>query len=311
MDLYEILSISPNATNDEIIKAYRKLAKIYHPDKSTGNTAKFQQINYAYNILINDTTKLQYNDMKKPTKNKFTKFLDEWFNKRPDIKSYFNINDTTCANIMENISAFDFNDLLGLFNKMKEPTKSNNTIDCSDSETQSWDETQAEYYNINDLPLKYHVYNTNNIKIELKTNIEDINSSTIRKIKINRRIDNTFVPTEYNFNCISPYIVFNMGGDNNGHLIISLLLPKEYTWSNDIIYYNININLYQYINGLDIPKFNICNWIPYKDGSIIHIKYINISINNYKDYILAIKLNTIYNNTNDNMELLKKFNYDC
>ena len=54
MDLYEILSISYDATNIEITKAYRKLAKIYHPDKSTGDTEKFQQINYAYNILINE-----------------------------------------------------------------------------------------------------------------------------------------------------------------------------------------------------------------------------------------------------------------
>ena len=52
MDLYDILSISPNSSNEEITKSYRNLAKIYHPDKKTGDTEKFQQINYAYNILI-------------------------------------------------------------------------------------------------------------------------------------------------------------------------------------------------------------------------------------------------------------------
>ena len=151
MDLYEILSISYDATNIEITKAYRKLAKIYHPDKSTGDTEKFQQINYAYNILINDTTRLQYNDMKKPTKTKLSKFLNDWFNERADIKSFFKISDKTVNNIMENIAIYDFNDVIGLFNKMKIPTKSNNTIDCSDSDTNAWDETQAEYYNINEL----------------------------------------------------------------------------------------------------------------------------------------------------------------
>lgn len=297
MDLYEILSISHDATNTEITKAYRTLAKIYHPDKSTGDTEKFQQINYAYNILINDTTRLQYNDMKKPAKTKLSKFLNDWFNKRADIKSFFNISDKTVTNIMENIDIYDFNDVIGLFNKMKIPTKSNNTIDCSDSETQAWDETQAEYYNINELPLKYHIYNSNNIKLELKTTIEDI--ANIRKIKINRRIDNVFVPTYYYFKCTYQYIVFNMGGDNNGHLIIYLVLPEEYTWTSNMIYYNININLYEYIYGINIPKYNIVNWIPYKDGNIKQIKYID-------NYIFAIKLNTIYCDTQDNMNLLKQ-----
>ena len=54
MDLYEILSLSPDASNEDIKRAYKRLAKIYHPDKPTGNTEQFQKINYAYNILIND-----------------------------------------------------------------------------------------------------------------------------------------------------------------------------------------------------------------------------------------------------------------
>ena len=261
MDLYEILSIQPDANHNDIVKAYRKLAKIYHPDKTTGDTVKFQQINYAYNILINDTTKIQYNNMKKPTKTKLSRFLDDWFNKRADIKSFFNISDKTINNIMENISIYDFNDVLGLFNNLKIPTKVNNTIDCSESDTQVWDETQAEYYNINELPLKYHVYNNNNIKLELKTTIEDIKNT--RKIKINRKIDNVFFETSYCFNCSHQYIVFNMGGDNNGYLIIHLILPEEYTWTRDTIYYNIDLNLYQYIFGLDIPKFNFNNCIPF------------------------------------------------
>ena len=89
MDLYEILSLSPNATNEQIIKAYRSLAKKYHPDKPSGNTEKFQQINYAYNILINENTRLHYDNMKKPTKNKLTQFLEDWFKKQVNMKNYF------------------------------------------------------------------------------------------------------------------------------------------------------------------------------------------------------------------------------
>ena len=61
MDLYDILKVSPNCTMNEIKKSYYKLAKIHHPDKMNGNTETFQQINYAYNILINENSRMKYN----------------------------------------------------------------------------------------------------------------------------------------------------------------------------------------------------------------------------------------------------------
>lgn len=50
-DPYTILGISRNATAEEIKKAYRKLAHQYHPDKSSGDEAKFKEVNEAYQIL--------------------------------------------------------------------------------------------------------------------------------------------------------------------------------------------------------------------------------------------------------------------
>ena len=302
MDLYEILSISSNSTNEEITKAYRNLAKIYHPDKKTGNTEKFQQINFAYNILINDTTRLKYNDMKIPTKTKLTNFLDEWFKKNTcNIKKFLNMNDVDLKNIISNIEFYDFNDLMGLFNKQIIPDKSNNIIDCSDTETPYWDEMSAEYYSLNYLPLKYHVYNKNNIKLDLKCNINEIESNHIRRIKIKKKQNNEFIETCYYFKCSHPIIVFNNGGDNNGHLIIYLSLPENYIWTNDNIFYNIDINLYQYIYGLNIKyeKYIFDNYIPYKEGNIINLKYID-------KYLLSIKLNTIYNHNDENKKNLLK-----
>lgn len=302
MDLYDILSISPNATNEEIMKAYKKLAKIYHPDKKTGSTEKFQQINYAYNILINDTTRIKYNDMKTPTKTKLMSFLEEWFNKESyNIKKIFNMNEMDLKNIMTNIEAYDFNDIMGLFNKHIIPDKKNNIIDCSDTETPYWDELSAEYYSLNYLPLKYHIYNKNNIKLDLKCNINEIEDNNIRKIKIKRKQNNQFIETVYYFKCTHPIIVFNNGGDNNGHLIIYLSLPEDYIWTLDNIYYNININLYQYIYGLNVKydKNIFDNYIPYKEGNIINLKYID-------KYLLSIKLNIIYNYNDNNKENLLK-----
>lgn len=59
MNFYEILEISNEATNDEIKKAYRRLALIHHPDKG-GNKEMFNKINDAYNCLIDEGARSIY-----------------------------------------------------------------------------------------------------------------------------------------------------------------------------------------------------------------------------------------------------------
>ena len=53
-DYYKILGVDKNASNEAIRKAYRDLAKKYHPDHNPGNKAaeeKFKEINEAYEVL--------------------------------------------------------------------------------------------------------------------------------------------------------------------------------------------------------------------------------------------------------------------
>ena len=55
-ELYELLEISPDADEDAIKKAYRRLAVKYHPDKNPGNKEaeeKFKKLSHAYEILGN------------------------------------------------------------------------------------------------------------------------------------------------------------------------------------------------------------------------------------------------------------------
>jgi len=63
-DYYQILGISKNASDDEIRKAYRKLAIKWHPDKNPNNqaeaTEKFKSIAEAYEVLSDPTKRNEY-----------------------------------------------------------------------------------------------------------------------------------------------------------------------------------------------------------------------------------------------------------
>ncbi|MDB5204490.1 MAG: chaperone protein DnaJ, molecular chaperone DnaJ [Candidatus Taylorbacteria bacterium] len=57
---YEILEVDKSASQDEIKKAFRKIAHKYHPDKGAGNEAKFKEASEAYSILSDEKKRQQY-----------------------------------------------------------------------------------------------------------------------------------------------------------------------------------------------------------------------------------------------------------
>ncbi|MCR4279464.1 MAG: DnaJ domain-containing protein [Candidatus Zambryskibacteria bacterium] len=59
-DYYKILGIERNAPEEEIKKAFRKLAHVYHPDKAGGDEAKFKEANEAYAVLSDKKKRAQY-----------------------------------------------------------------------------------------------------------------------------------------------------------------------------------------------------------------------------------------------------------
>jgi curved DNA-binding protein len=64
-DLYEILGVSRTATADELKRAYRKLAKKYHPDVNPGNKAaeeKFKEVTAAFEVLSDESRRKLYDE---------------------------------------------------------------------------------------------------------------------------------------------------------------------------------------------------------------------------------------------------------
>jgi molecular chaperone DnaJ len=62
-DYYELLEVARDASQDDIKKAYRRMAVKYHPDKNPGDTEaeeKFKEISEAYEILSNPQKRQQY-----------------------------------------------------------------------------------------------------------------------------------------------------------------------------------------------------------------------------------------------------------
>jgi molecular chaperone DnaJ len=66
-DFYAVLGVSKNASDAELKKVYRRLARQYHPDSNAGDAAaeaRFKEISEAYSVLSDPTERAEYDQLR-------------------------------------------------------------------------------------------------------------------------------------------------------------------------------------------------------------------------------------------------------
>jgi molecular chaperone DnaJ len=64
-DFYKVLGVESTATDKEITRAYRKLAKAHHPDTNPGSEERFKEISAAYDVLGDPPKRKEYDEMRR------------------------------------------------------------------------------------------------------------------------------------------------------------------------------------------------------------------------------------------------------
>ena len=64
-DYYKVLGVAENAAQKDISKAYRRLAKQYHPDANPGSEERFKEISAAYDVLGDEARRKEYDEVRR------------------------------------------------------------------------------------------------------------------------------------------------------------------------------------------------------------------------------------------------------
>jgi len=256
---YDILGLDKTATNDDIKKAYKKLALLYHPDKYNGDSTMFKKINEAYQILSDPTKRSEYDNSYLNENNQNTQNIILNF-----VNIVIKVASETIAAKKTAAAAKNTN-----FN-----TQNNNTNESNTSNTNQTSE-------INNNSNK----NTKPTTVKLKLSLDDIYFAKIKKIVIKVKRNGIYISKPFYISLLNYeriYIFKNQGDDGQDLIIETDVLEHASGIQIDRIicqydlYLEVNINLYEYYYGkkLEIKHLNgeilICNK-NFNDDNMIYI----------------------------------------
>lgn len=277
MNLYHILQIDKNANINEIRKAYHKMLLKYHPDKNHSDDAreKLEEVKLAYEILSNKETRKKYSMLSEDKSSKLWWILQGWIRKISSNDLTVLLSETAFTNIKEFFNIFDnltMSDILSWFNKPHILPKVDKE-ELVGSETDTWNLDNC--YKLYDMPIKFLTENPGDIHLILNCHLTQVINNDVRKLKINRNINeitknnNFIIPLNY------PFVIFPNAGDiidNNCGNLIFFINIDGWVWEGKSLIYEKHITLYQMLYGLDIKlnlgkeEINYKNYIPHRDG---------------------------------------------
>ena len=201
-DYYEVLGVSKNATEDEIKKAFRKLAMKYHPDvnKSPDAEEKFKEINQAYSVLIDKDKRSLYDQFGHGAVDG-TWGMDE-------NSTDSNTNNTNSSSTYANYdSVFDDPEFFDMFNSYY----AQQTEDDNDE-----DEEDTYFYTNNNQNTNHNTYQSSTNQTNNRNNTQSSrNSGYSSNQRTNYQSQNAYYQNRYDYNDEEDYYYYRTNSNRS------------------------------------------------------------------------------------------------
>jgi curved DNA-binding protein len=252
-DYYNILGVDKNASTDEIKKAYRKLARKYHPDTNKDKDAedKFKEISEAYDVLNDKDKRNKYDNLG----NSYTKFKttggnptdfqwNDWFSE--NFKKQQNTG--TNSKTRNTVSDF-FNSGGGVSDFFERIFGSTSTKGTNFNQQQKTKNTNSNSNTKSSKPQKGKNYTT-----EIRLSLEEAYKGTKRILNVNgEKIEVKFKPgiADGHIQKISGKGHPSTNNSKQGDLIIKVKISEnpKYERKNNDLYTTVDCELYTAILG--------------------------------------------------------------